>query len=155
MCTCPVCMTEETRARIVATPRAELPTRPIGEYSNSAHGVPCDLDDLRALLPRHQEQIADGQSADHLEIGMELSRFGQAQALDPGFLSEWQCLVYAEWGRCLLSAWPITRNILRRNNTLLYPSKMLVCGGIDAGDLLWTAEDLLAGRACLQERPAG
>lgn len=142
-------MTEETRARMIATPCAQMPAELIAEYSNSAHGVPNNLDDLRALMPRYVELISLGEAVDYLEIGLELSRFGQARALHPDFMSQEQYLAYAHWGRCLMSAWPVGRNLISRNNSLLHTLEMLICGGVEADDLLWHLEDLLADQGTL------
>ena len=64
VCLCPVCMTEETRQQIIATPSRALTPALIAEYSNSAHGVPRDSDDLRLLLPRYLDLIAQDEMVD-------------------------------------------------------------------------------------------
>jgi hypothetical protein len=85
VCHCPVCMTPETKAQIVATPVRDLPPELIREYTNSAHGVPDDPDDLTALLPRYLDLIAQDIEVDWNGVGADLRRFGEARATLPGF----------------------------------------------------------------------
>ncbi|MEZ5716693.1 MAG: hypothetical protein R3D85_17050 [Paracoccaceae bacterium] len=131
------------RAEMIATPCDGMPVALIREYSNSAHGVPSNQDDLRALWPRYLELIAAGEEVDTLEIGVELSRFGQALASDAGVLSEAQAEAYADWGRCLLSAWPVRGSLMSHEAALLYPLQMLIVGGIAPEALLPRMDDLL------------
>ena len=84
VCDCPVCITEEVRQEMIATPCRELKGWLIAEYSNSAHGVPSKLDDLAALLPRYLDLMAEGAETDSLGIGVELTRFGGAVAVSEG-----------------------------------------------------------------------
>ena len=142
-------MDEATRAEMIATPAAEMPPGLIREYSNSAHGVPPKHDDLRVLLPRYMELIAGGEAVDTLEIGVELSRFGQAIAAAPGFLSDAQAGAYSDWGCCLLAAWPVRRHLLSHQAALLYPLEMLIVGGVAPGALFARMEELLDDRARL------
>ena len=91
VCLCPVCMTAETRAAIIATPPRDLPPELIRDYSNSAHGVPANTDDLLTLLPRYLDLLAQDQMVDALGVGTELSRFGAARAAHPALFSPaWQ-----------------------------------------------------------------
>ncbi|MCU0905456.1 MAG: hypothetical protein MUE83_16545 [Tabrizicola sp.] len=85
VCHCPVCMTPETRATIVATPVRDLPPELIREYSNSAHGDPTDPDDLNALLPRYLDLIAQDIEVDWNSVGSDLQRFGDARGTLKGF----------------------------------------------------------------------
>jgi hypothetical protein len=85
VCHCPVCMTPEDKARIVATPVRDLPPDLIREYTNSAHGTPDDPDDLVALLPRYLDLIAQDIEVDWTSVGADLRRFGEARATLPGF----------------------------------------------------------------------
>ncbi len=85
VCRCPVCMSEETLARIIATPVRDLAPDLIREYSNSAHGDPTDPDDLNALLPRYLDLIAQDQEVDWNSVGSDLKRFGDARGTLPGF----------------------------------------------------------------------
>jgi hypothetical protein len=85
VCHCPVCMTPETKATIVATPVRNLPPELICEYSNSAHGDPTDPDDLNALLPRYLDLIAQDIEVDWNSVGADLKRFGDARGTLAGF----------------------------------------------------------------------
>ena len=146
-CLCPVCMTEEVRARIVATPRRAMPIELIREYSNSAHGVPQGTDDLLVLPPRYLELIAEGHDVDHVGIGTELSRLGDALRVEPGLLTAAQRAALDAWMRALVRhvAWTDAH---RRGGprdcpwcdgprTTSYLVPMLACGG-------WPATDVLA-----------
>jgi hypothetical protein len=85
VCQCPVCMTAETKAKIVATPVRDLPPELIQEYSNSAHGDPTDPDDLNALLPRYLDLIAQDIEVNWNSVGADLIRFGDARGKLAGF----------------------------------------------------------------------
>jgi hypothetical protein len=85
VCHCPVCMTPETKAKIVATPVRDLPPELIQEYSNSAHGDPTNPDDLNALLPRYLDLIAQDIEVDRNSVGADLKRFGDARGKLAGF----------------------------------------------------------------------
>ena len=85
VCHCPVCMTPETRAKIIATAVRDLPPELIREYSNSAHGDPTDPDDLNALLPRYLDLIAQDIEVDWNSVGADLKRFGDARGKLKGF----------------------------------------------------------------------
>ncbi len=78
-CTCPVCMTPETLADIIATPVRALTAHHLDEYRNSAHGVPVNPDDLRAMLPRYLDMIAQDQWFDTVGVGVDLLRFGDGR----------------------------------------------------------------------------
>lgn len=80
VCTCPVCMSEETRREIIATPVAQLPVALIRAYSDSAHGVPANQGDMKALLPRYLELIAEGSCPGEIGWEVALSRFGNGRA---------------------------------------------------------------------------
>lgn len=85
VCHCTVCMTHETKAKIVATLVRDLAPELIREYSNSAHGDPVDPDDLNALLPRYLDLIAQDIEVDWNSVGADLKRFGDARGKLPGF----------------------------------------------------------------------
>jgi hypothetical protein len=78
-CICPVCMTAETLADIIATPVRELTWDHLNEYRNSAHGVPVNPDDLRAMVPRYLDLIAQDTWNDGLGVGADLLRFGDGR----------------------------------------------------------------------------
>jgi hypothetical protein len=103
VCHCPVCMTEETRQAIIATPVRALSADLIREYSNSAHGVPTDLDDLRALLPRYLELLAAGEAVDYNEVGCALQRFGDANAALPDLWDAQERALLALYARRVLA----------------------------------------------------
>jgi hypothetical protein len=85
VCQCPVCMTPETRAAIVATPVRDLTEGQIAAYTNSAHGVPPDPDDLVALLPRYLDLLAQDAPLADASVAADLLRFHQARTVHPGF----------------------------------------------------------------------
>lgn len=99
VCHCPVCMTEETRLAIIACRVRDVPVELILEYSNSAHGVPQNTGDLKAILPRYLDLIAQDEMVDHNGVGTELLRFGDAWRADPDLFSDIESEVYCE---CLL-----------------------------------------------------
>jgi hypothetical protein len=106
VCQCPVCMTPETRAQIIATPVRDLTAAHLSEYRNSAHGVPKNPDDLRAMLPRYLDLIAQDAWGDNLGIAAELTRFGDgrvthAPLFDPttdALLNQWAHLMILHTG---------------------------------------------------------
>ena len=83
VCTCPSCMTEATRAEIIATPAAELTVGHIREYTNSAHGVPANQGDMKAMLPRYMELIAENICPADVGWELALARFGAGRAEAP------------------------------------------------------------------------
>lgn len=102
VCTCPVCMDEATRQRIIATPNDALWIDDIRAYSNSAHGVPQQISDLRLLLPRYLEWMACDEMVDDIGVGTELLRFGQAIAQDSAFYTPAQRTSLEDWARAAL-----------------------------------------------------
>lgn len=103
VCSCPVCMSEETRQRIIHTPTPKLSVDLICEYTNSAHGVPRDLGDLRLLLPRYLEIIATDELVDHNAVGADLLLFGDAVAANPAIYSEAQQEAMNSWACALIT----------------------------------------------------
>lgn len=85
VCHCPVCMSDEVRQRMVATPVRALPSELVREYTNSAHGDTTDPDDLNALLPRYLDLIAQDIEVDWNAVGADLKRFGDARGRLAGF----------------------------------------------------------------------
>ena len=85
VCHCPVCMSHDTLAQIVASPVRDLHPELIRQYSNSAHGDPTDPDDLNALLPRYLDLIAQDIEVDWNSVGADLKRFGDARGTLAGF----------------------------------------------------------------------
>ncbi|MEM6307180.1 MAG: hypothetical protein AAF701_04275, partial [Pseudomonadota bacterium] len=95
-------MTEETLLQIVNTPVRQLSTELIIEYSNSAHGVPRNCDDLKAIMPRYLDLIFQDDMVDHTGVGTELLRFGDAIRLNPKWLSADELQVYIDWAQAML-----------------------------------------------------
>lgn len=95
-------MTEDTRQLLITTPVREMGEALICAYSNSAHGVPRDLDDLRALLPRYAELMAQDVQIDDMGVGTGLTRFGDARRLRDGFLSDAQQQALNHWARLMV-----------------------------------------------------
>lgn len=94
VCLCPVCMTEDTRQRIIATPMRDMPFDLICEYSNSAHEAIGEEDNIRAFLPRYLEVTARDIAVDYTEVGAEYLRFGDAIRQTEGFLNATQAEAY-------------------------------------------------------------
>ena len=136
VCLCPVCMSEETRARIVATPPRALTASLVREYSNSAHGVPADTDDLKALLPRYLELLASGEEVDYTAVGCELLRFGDAWRQDGTLFSAPE--------RAALDAW--MRAFAARTQEPAYTLDMLMAGP-------WGAAEVTAALDALFDAP--
>jgi len=135
-CSCPVCMTEETRLSIIATPNWELSEAQICEYSNSAHGIPENFDDLRLLLPRYAELVSSDVSVDYTGVGTELRRFGEAQDKCAQFLTDAQYQAYANWAEILVLHFGVLE--ATEGDNIECPGNlfgMLICGGIKAADI--------------------
>lgn len=85
VCHCPVCMSRDTLAQILASPVRDLHPDLICEYSNSAHGDPSDPGDLNAFLPRYLDLIAQDIEVSWNSVGADLKRFGDARGKLAGF----------------------------------------------------------------------
>ena len=131
VCHCPVCMTEETRASLIATPVRDWSVAMVQEYSNSAHGVPIDLDDLRAILPRYLDLMAADEEVDYNGVGTELLRFGDAVRGAKPFLSDVQMVIYADWARSIIQHFGWLEAKEAENITSPFHAlDMLVTGGV-------------------------
>lgn len=95
-------MTEETRQQIIKTPTDQLSADLISEYSNSAHGVPRDLEDLRLILPRYLDLMAQDEMVDDIGVGTELLRFGQAVQADRAVYTSAQWQALDDWAEQIL-----------------------------------------------------
>lgn len=140
-CACPVCMTEHTRQQIIATPTRLLSEGLIAAYSNSAHGVPDNLDDLRLMLPRYLELIAQDQMVDHVGVGTELLRFGDAVRRDPAVYTSAQWAALNTWARLVILHFAHAE--AREDDNLHSPYGLfdtLLCGGWDV-DVITAAFD--------------
>ena len=71
VCHCPSCMSEKTKAQLVATPLREIEAPLLAEYTNSAHGW---SDQIRYFLPRYFELIAAGDPPHHSRTIVYLTR---------------------------------------------------------------------------------
>ncbi len=140
VCQCPVCMTETTRREIIATPVRDLSAELVCEYTNSAHGVPSNPDDLRALLPRYLELIAEDVAVDGNQVGVDLQRFGEGLGVYPNLYSPEQRKVLDDWAGWALRAAAereregpadSTDRLLGRGVTypLFWLVEVLICGG--------------------------
>ncbi|MFV0475668.1 MAG: hypothetical protein ACK5MQ_15895 [Pikeienuella sp.] len=101
VCMCNVCMSDETRREIIATPNRIMAPWMICEYTNSAHGLPVDVNDLRILLPRYMELLARGEAICNMYSDDALWRFGEAR-LEEEFLSKEEIALVDKWGRALM-----------------------------------------------------
>ena len=82
VCLCNVCMTAEQQQQLSATPLRQIPAGLIREYSNSAHEIPDNTDELKYILPRYLELIAEGTCTHPFAWELCLSRFGDARKMD-------------------------------------------------------------------------
>jgi hypothetical protein len=102
VCSCPVCMSADTLASIIATPVRDLTADHLSEYRNSAHGVPLNPDDLRTILPRYLDLMARDEWCDHLGVGANLVRFGDGRVTHaPLFDPETEELLN-QWARLMI-----------------------------------------------------
>ena len=82
VCLCNVCMTREQQRQLSITPLRQIPVELIEEYSNSAHAIPANPDELKYILPRYLELIAQGTCPHDFSWEVCLSRFGEARHID-------------------------------------------------------------------------
>lgn len=152
VCDCPVCMTEEVRQAIVSSPCRDLRAGLISEYSNSAHGVPSNLNDLAALLPRYIDLMAEGEATDSLGIGVELSRFGGAVAVSGGAFPppklreafhEWAALMLL-YGGWLRAKTPRRDRIGEDRLSAFYLFQAIAAGGVPVKVVTGTLDSLFA-----------
>ncbi|MBM7069153.1 hypothetical protein [Actibacterium sp. 188UL27-1] len=138
------CMEPETRDRIIATPVRQMPPDLIVAYSNSAHGVPHDLDDLRALMPRYLELLADDELVDDIGIGTELLRFGDAVRAS-GFLNAGQLAIYTRWAQQMVLhfGW-IDTQTEGGITSPIHLLELLSCGGLPMAEICVMFDHLFA-----------
>ncbi|MEL6409386.1 MAG: hypothetical protein AAGK67_12180 [Pseudomonadota bacterium] len=98
----PIDMTPEIRDQIVGTRNDALPVELIREYTNSTHGVPANLADLKVLLPRYLEIMAEDIAVDFAESGTELKRFGDALRSNSRFFTNEERAVLDDWASAML-----------------------------------------------------
>jgi hypothetical protein len=80
VCTCPACFIEADRERLLATPLQEIDGFLLDQYSWSAHDHDDDgprSDDLRYLLPRYFELIAQNDRRLHNALECTLMQLGR------------------------------------------------------------------------------
>jgi len=157
-------MTDATRATIIATPVRELSAELICEYTNSAHGVPPNPEDLCALLPRYLELIAEDVAVDANQVGVDLQRFGDGLVEYPDLYTQSQRAALDDWAGWALHAAAererdgpadSTDRLLGRGTTypLFWLIEMLICGGwsvsVVTGHVNALFEDPDAGPAAL------
>ncbi|WP_152475141.1 hypothetical protein [Roseovarius sp. THAF9] len=145
VCLCPVCMTEEARAAIIATRNDRLSVAQICDYSNSAHGVPRDLDDLKLILPRYLEIMAADELADDIGVGTELLRFGDAVRAYPELFTAQERAVLDEWARAIIRHFAWTD--MTEEGAIYTPPALLetlLCGGWPPDVLTGALEDIVA-----------
>lgn len=145
VCLCPVCMTEDARAGIVATRNDRLSVAQICDYSNSAHGVPRDLDDLKLLLPRYLDLMAGDELVDDMGVGTELLRFGDAVRTHPELFSPAERRVLDDWSRAMM--WHFAWADTTEDGAVYAPPALLetlLCGGWPLAVLTGALEDIFA-----------
>ena len=131
VCQCPVCMTEDTRQAIIATRNDALPVALICEYSNSAHGVPCNLSDLKLLLPRYLDLMAQDEMVDDIGVGTELCRFGDALRQHPDLYAPRERAVLDDWARAALMHFAWAEACDEPLTSPFHLFEVLICGGWD------------------------
>lgn len=97
LCLCNCCATPEDRQKLINTPLRQIPSALLAEYTNSAHGVPPDTDELKYFLPRYFELISDDDSPDHGPSAHVLQRLGDMIRADPMALDPQERQVCADW----------------------------------------------------------
>lgn len=102
VCLCPVCMTKAELGSIIATPVRDLPASLLDAYRNSAHGVPPNPDDLRAMLPRYLDLMARDEWSDDLGIGADLQRFGDGRITHAPLFDPATDVLLNDWARLMI-----------------------------------------------------
>lgn len=88
VCLCNVCMLPEQQREISSVPLRQMSSDLIREYTNSAHGVPSDTDELKYILPRYLEMLASGECPSDIGFEVALKRFGDARRKSPKTLAK-------------------------------------------------------------------
>ncbi len=147
VCQCPVCMTEDTRQQIIATPSRALSPALIAAYSNSAHGVPNNTDDLRLLMPRYLDLMAEDDMVDDIGVGTELLRFGDALRMEGGLWSDDQRAALEHWAQVAILHFGYADAMEMDNlHTPLSLAETLLCGG-------WTVDVVTGALESLFDHP--
>lgn len=107
-CSCAHCLPPDRRAQMIATPVRALPADLVRDYLDSAHGLPENPDDLRALLPRVLDLMAQDLNALGPETGFclglhsELRRFGAGRNHWPDLFDPETTALLHDWGRLMI-----------------------------------------------------
>ncbi len=129
-CLCGLCMTAQSLAQMVATPVREIPADLLRDYIESAHGVPENPDDLRALLPRILDLMVQGTDIAGMGGQTELRRFGDACAVHPAlFDPQTQALLNSFAGLMLRHIWTAEAGGLPARYSTLTLTETLLVGG--------------------------
>ena len=107
VCMCPSCVGPDQVRALIETPRDNISTELLAEYTHSAHGWDEQVaEDLRYFLPRYFDLIAIGQTPSHFGPEMALDRLAnvdyrvtwprpEADAIDEFFLAVFQAQLLA------------------------------------------------------------
>ncbi len=147
VCLCPVCMTEAARKAIIATRNDRLSVAQVRDYSHSAHGVPADPGDLRLILPRYLEIMAEDALVDDIGVGTELLRFGDAVRANPALFTLGERAVLDAWARAMM--WHFAWADTTEEGAVYTPSALLetlLCGG-------WAPEVLTGALDAIFDHP--
>jgi hypothetical protein len=147
VCLCPVCMTPQTRADIIASPVRALTHDHLSAYRNSAHDVPENPDELRALLPRYLDLIAQNQWCDVVAVGVDLQRFGDGRITHTPLFDPQTDALLNQWARQMIlhSGWSEGMG-LKTDYSLFRLTEVLLVGGWPP-DVVTTALDALFATA--------
>lgn len=107
VCMCPSCVGPEQVRALIETPRDDISTELLAEYTHSAHGWDEQVaEDFRYFLPRYFDLIAIGQTPSHFGSELALDRLAnvdyrvawpraEADAIDEFFLALFQAQLLA------------------------------------------------------------
>lgn len=142
-------MPEAAFRALVSTPVRDLPRDVLAEYTHSAHGVPARAEDLKALLPRYLDLIAQDDPPDDFAIGTVLVRFGNLRRARPGEVSGQEAEVLDRWAAAMVRA-RLDRDAARGEieigqRTAVYLMQVLIGGGWPAGAVSRAFDAAFAG----------
>jgi hypothetical protein len=145
VCHCDCCMTHEILAEITATPVRNLTRLHMDEYRNSAHGVPKNPDDLRAMLPRYLDMMARDEWSDDFGVGVDLQRFGDGRiAHAPLFDAQTEALLN-QWARLMILHTGAAEAMDQDTGySLPYLTEVLLVGGWSVDVVTSALDDLFA-----------
>ena len=152
-CSCAHCLPPDRRALMIATPVRDLPAPLVRDYLDSAHGVPKDPADLRALLPRVLDLLGDADTGFCTGLRTELRRFGAAQAQNPDVFDPQTQALMQDWGRLmLLHHGPAQAHRPHSPHTALALTETLLVGGWPVETVFGALDTLFAIEAGAQAR---